>query len=90
MKDLYNKLNYLLDAAFYKIYKRDGEQYIIIDQISADYSTCEEEGDLPFIDVDVRYYTSTGGHHTCTLEYSLGESDAFNIGVFYKVLSEEM
>ena len=90
MNELYFKLNHLIDRAFYRIYRRTEDQYIIIDHIGIDYSTCENSKDAPFIEVEVRYNTRSEGYHYCTLEYSPEESDDFNEGVFYATLSSEM
>ena len=87
-RDLYDKLDSLVGRAFYKIYAHsETNSYSIID-IGLDYSTCETDLDLPFVKLTAGYSTSDGDF-SLTLEYSLEESDDFNVGRFYEKFDEE-
>jgi len=87
-RDLYDKLNSLVGRAFYRIYTHAETNWYEIEEINIDYSTCEEDADLPFVKVVVNYNTIEG-QSTITLEYSLEESDDFNVGRFYEKFDKE-
>lgn len=87
-RDLYDKLDSLVGRAFYKIYAHSEENSYSIIDIGLDYSTCETDLDLPFVKLTVGYTTSDG-NSALTLEYSLEESDDFNVGRFYERFDNE-
>lgn len=82
-KDLYDKVNQLVEKAFYKIYRREPDISYEIDNISLDFATCENETDKPLITVSITCFTRIEGIFTVELDYFLDESDEFNIGSFY-------
>jgi len=82
-KDLYDKVNQLVENAFYKIYRRGPEVYYRVDSISLDFNTCENEVDKPLITVNITCYTKVEGTYSVELDYFLDESDDFNVGSFY-------
>ena len=87
-RDLYDKLESLVERAFYKIYDHSEANSCSIIDIEIDYSTCETDLDLPFIKLTAGYSTSDGDF-SLTLEYSLEESDDFNVGRFYERFDNE-
>lgn len=82
-KDLYDKVNQLVEKAFYRIYRRDPEISYEINNISLDFTTCEDETDKPLIIVSITCFTKAEGVFSVELDYFLDESDDFNVGSFY-------
>ena len=84
--DLHKTIDNLVDKAFHKIYTYNEDNWYYVEEIALDYSTCEEGNDLPFVRVHLRCSTKFDGDFELDLEYSLDESDEFNLGRIYSYL----
>ena len=78
-KDLYDKIEKVVNKAFRDTFIESEDTYCFIDEISLDYSTVESTYDLPFINVEIGvvYKNNT---ESLTTNYFLDKSEEYNIG----------
>ena len=79
-KNLYDKVRKLVSSAYYRVYLYNDENYLNIDEVTLDYTTCEGPEDLPLVEVEISYHNKVDGPQYLTLEINLLESDDYNIG----------
>jgi len=79
-RDLYDKLDKIVDKAFHVIYSYTEENQYWIELIEMDYNTIDEDDDTPIITVTVGFSTKMDGEYKFEFNYNIKESDEFNIG----------
>lgn len=80
-RELYNKIEHLVDNAFHKIYTSSENNIFQINTIKMDYSVIEDlKFEVPLIFIDVSCSTFADGEFEVTMDYFLDETDEYNIG----------
>lgn len=81
-RDLYNKINDIVNKSFHKIYRYSDDNQCYIETINLDYSLVEDGSydDLPLIYVALYCNTIADGEFKVTIDYFLDETDEYNIG----------
>ena len=87
-RELYSKVEKLVDRAFHRIYLYSEVNSFSILDIKLDYTFVDEEGDIPIVNVRVGCSTGFDGDFNVELEYNLEESDDYNVGFFVKTFHD--
>lgn len=79
--DFHNHITKLVKEAYYTIYLRNDKSWVEVPEISLDFSTTEDEFELPIVFVEVEFVDiGSRGPVELTLAIDLNRSDEFNIG----------
>lgn len=87
-RELYSKVEKLVDRAFHRIYLYSEVNSFDILDIKLDYAFVDEEDDIPIVNVRVGCSTDFDGDFNVELEYNLEESDDYNVGFFVKTFHD--
>lgn len=87
-RELYNKVEKLVDRAFHRIYLYSEVNSFGILEIKLDYTLADEEGDIPIVNVRIGCTTGFDGNFNVDLAYNLEESDDYNVGFFVKTFHD--
>ena len=87
-RELYSKVEKLVDRAFHRIYLYSEVNSFDILDIKLDYTLIDEAGDIPIVNISVGCSTGFDGSFNVELEYNLEESDDYNVGFFVKTFHD--
>jgi len=86
-RELYSKVEKLVDRAFHRIYLySEVNSFSILDIKLAD--TLTDGDDIPIVNISVGCSTGFDGSFNVELEYNLEESDDYNVGFFVKTFHD--
>ncbi len=80
-RDLYTKVNKIVEKAFYTDYLYCDENWYTIDTILMNYSVSEDEDDLPIVTVEITFKTASASSETIEVDLWLDRTDDFNSGI---------
>lgn len=86
-RELYSKVEKLVDRAFHRIYLYSEVNSFSILDIKLDY-TLTDGDDIPIVNISVGCSTGFDGSFNVELEYNLEESDDYNVGFFVKTFHD--
>ena len=86
-RELYSKVERLVDRAFHRIYLYSEVNSFSILDIKLDY-TLTDDDDIPIVNISVGCSTGFDGSFNVELEYNLEESDDYNVGFFVKAFHD--
>ena len=87
-EELYNKIDEVIDKSFHKSYTRCSENSYEIEKVEMDYRTCEDDKDLPIINVTVYFHTLADGNLETDVPFNLSETDEYNVGYIARWIDE--
>ena len=87
-RELYNKVEKLVDRAFHRIYLYSEVNSFGILEIRLNYTLADEDDEIPIVNVRIGCTTGFDGNFNVDLEYNLEESDDYNVGFFVKTFHD--